>query len=433
MNDIKFYLNSSDPLTSELADFLLCYKEEDAYVDYKQTVDINSEKEWLGLTKDISAFANTSGGYLVFGVEDLEKNVIELSKEVIEYLTDTIKIQDKINRHLEPDIKTIRSKKFIINNKSIVIMFIPQSKNITHFIKKDGTFNYPNQKKSRPILHKGTFYVRRVGGNHLADSRDLDALIEKRIDKFREALMDKVARVVKAPEESNLFILSKDPETPSGEKFIIEDSPNALPIKGMSFTVAPEGFEENIAAWSVLAKGKQNIKPPPEIVWDWYLNRTDINIKENHRLSIFQFSLWALAPPFYWIQGIENSIIRKSLIEAIRNRPHNDDIDAYLAVSCMLGKSTHKAVISAFGDYANKLGRYRKFPSSNPKDVFCSSIKPNKKQSDSHFKEKQILKINKLAKAVIDKKKQAGIRERWEARQIDCFLYAQTDNYKSVL
>ena len=65
MTNLDDYINSGNPLTRDTALFLVAYAEEDNRVDYKQTVDLDSEKQWLELTKDISALANTRGGYLV--------------------------------------------------------------------------------------------------------------------------------------------------------------------------------------------------------------------------------------------------------------------------------------------------------------------------------------------------------------------------------
>lgn len=249
------FLKSEDPLARDAALFLIDYAEEDDRVDYKETVALDSEKEWLGLTKDISAFANTHGGYLIFGVNDQKKEVVGLSRKVAAVLKDVNNLQLKINRHLEPDISRLRSKAFRQAGKTFVVIYIPQSLNVTHLIKKDGVFKQQCG-KPKTILHQGTFYVRRSASNHLGDSRDLDDIVERRIDQFRDALIDKVARVVKTPAESDLFILSKDPEDNFGERFIIEDSPDAIPVKGMSFTIPPQGYEEEIAAWSVLSSDR---------------------------------------------------------------------------------------------------------------------------------------------------------------------------------
>jgi hypothetical protein len=112
--------------------------EEDDRLDYKETMDITSEKHWLELTKDVSAFANTYGGYLVFGVDDGEKKVVGLSRTIAEATKDVNNLHQKLNRHLEPHIISLRVKEFKINGLSIVILYIPQSVGVTHMISKDG-------------------------------------------------------------------------------------------------------------------------------------------------------------------------------------------------------------------------------------------------------------------------------------------------------
>ena len=304
MYSVQDHLLQEDPLTRETAVFLVEYAEEDDRLDYKETMDTTSEKHWLELTKDVSAFANTHGGYLLFGVDDGEKKVVGLSMKVAQTIKDVNDLHQKLNRHLDPNIIGLRAKEFKIDGLSIVVLYIPQSVGVTHMISKDGIFNHPSG-KTKTLLQKGTFYVRRSAGNHLGDSRDLCDLIERRIDQFRDALLNKVAKVVQSPASSDVFILSKDPGDKEAKRFIIEDSPESIPIKGMSFTVAPEGVEEEIAAWSVLSRGSSESLPSPVVLWRWYADRSEIKVSENHRLAIFQFSLWSEVPPFYWIQGIK--------------------------------------------------------------------------------------------------------------------------------
>ncbi len=429
MTNLDDFLSSSDPLTKEVALFLLTYAEEDNRVDYKRTVDLDSDKEWLGLTKDISAFANTRGGYLVFGVEDRNKEVVGLSKKVENVLKDSNNLQLKINRHLEPDISTLRSKAFCINGKMIVLAYVPQSHNVTHLIKKDGVFKQQSG-EPKTVLHQGTFYVRRSAGNHLGDSRDLDDLIERRIDQFRDALIDKVARVVKSPAESSLLILSKNPEDGTGERFIIEDSPDSIPVKGLTFTVPPGSVEEEVAAWTVLSSDKSNVRPPPEVVWNWYLQREALEIRPGHKLSIFQFSLWVSAPTFYWIQGLENSIIRKTLLNAIRNRPMGIEVAPFLVVASFLGKATYTEALKYLGTYIDRIApRMKTFPTNTPMREFCQ-IRPRAKETAASLRGEKLKEINGMATEVVEKQKKLGVMKRSTAQEIDCYLYAQENNYK---
>ncbi len=365
----------------------------------------------------------------IFGVDDKDKEVVGLSKKAATVLKDVNNLQLRINSHLEPDISTLRSKAFRISGKTIVVVYVAQSFNVTHLIKKDGVFKQQSG-KPKTILRQGTFYVRRSASNHLGDSRDLDDVVERRVDQFRDALMDKVARVVQSPAESNLFILSKDPEDETGERFIIEDSPDSIPVKGMSFTVAPESGEEEVAAWSVLSSGRSNVKPPPEIVWNCYFQRDKLKIRTPHKLSIFQFSLWMSAPAFYWIQGLENSIIRQSLLNAIRNRPIGIEVKPFLVVASFLGKATYKEALKSLGNYINRLpGRMQKFPQTSPRSEF-GTIMPEKNQTVANLKKDQLKQLNELVAELVERQREPGLMKKWKAQKIDCFLYAQDNNYK---
>ena len=130
------------------------------------------------------------------------------------------------------------------------------------------------------------------------------------IDQFRDSLLEKVAKVVKSPASSDVFILSKDSGDEEAKRFIIEDSPDSIAIKGMSFTIAPKSLEEEIAGWSVLSSVSSESMPSPVLLWRWYADREEINIGEKHKLALFQFSLWNHAPKFYWIKDLKLAKIR---------------------------------------------------------------------------------------------------------------------------
>lgn len=429
MTSVRDHLLREDPLTRETAVFLAEYAEEDDRLDYKQTIDPSSEKDWLEITKDISAFANTYGGYLVFGIDDGEKKIVGLSKKVADTIKDVNNLHQKINRHLEPNVIGLRAKEFKINGLSIVVLYIPQSVGVTHIVSKDGTFTHPSGKQ-KTLLQKGTLYVRRSAGNHLGDSRDLSDLIERRIDQFRDALLEKVAKVVQSPTSSDVFILSRDPGDKKAKRFIIEDSPESIAIKGMSFTVAPEGFEEEIAAWSVLSRGNSESLPSPVVLWRWYADRSEINVGENHRLAIFQFSLWSQVPAFYWIQEIKAARIRKTLLETVRNRPNNIGVREMLTVASFLGRGVYSSVLSMLGEYKDRVSpAMQKFPQSGPRAAF-GTLQRSKLVKDSVFREEKLHELDPIASAVKKTGKVPALQKRWDATNMDCFLYAQDDQYK---
>jgi len=428
MTSISEFLERDNPLTKEIVTELIAHKEEDDRLDYKQTIDISSDKQWYGITKDISAFANTYGGYLLFGIDN-NANITGLTRDVADAIKDASKIQQKINRTLEPHISNIRSNEFRYDANIVVAVYIPQSKGITHLISKQATITLPSGDK-KIALNQGTFYIRRSAANHLGDSRDFDAVIERRIDSFRDALIEKVARVVKSPENSDVFILSKDPDGKVDGRFIIEDAPDSIPVKGMSFAVPPEGYEEEISAWSVMYRGKSSLRPPSDEVWRWYFYRNRIQIRKNHKLTLFKFSLWDNAPAFYWIQGLKARDIKETLLEAIHGRPTGVDTKQMLVVAAFLGEPFYKIALKAFGSYKEKLTPVMKlFPTQDPRIAFGTFTK-NKKQTLAQLRAEKMKELNAIAQKSVEDEKEPGAQKRWAAQNIDCFLYAQDDKYK---
>ena len=426
---VNDYLTSEGPLTQEVALFLIDYKEEDDRADYKLTFDPSDEKHWLGLTKDVSAFSNTFGGYLIFGVTDRSRDFRGLEMKIAEVLEDVNNIQQKLNRYLEPHVERIRSKKFELNDKLTVLIYVPQSIGHTHMISKDGAITHPSGEK-KIVLRKGTFYVRRSAANHLGDSRDLDAVFERRVDQFRDALVDKVARVVKAPMDSEVFVLSRDPKDEGAKKFIIEDTPESIPIKGMSFTIPPEGPMEEIAAWSVLSQYRPSTMPSAEIVWSWYATRHELEMSAQHRLSVFKFSLWTDVPAFYWIKGLRTQDIQEILLHAVRHRPNNVQVSRMLDIASFIGKSFYERVLRALGDYRERLApRQKSFPSQSPKDR-DQKFKRKRKQSETQLKQDLLEELNDIANAAATNKVIPELQKRWRTHDIDCYLYAQDDQYK---
>ncbi len=125
MTSVREHLALDDPLTRETALYLVEYGEEDDRLDYKRQFYPQSEKDWLEITKDISAFANTFGGYLVFGVNDSDKKVLGISRVVADTIKDANRLLQKVNRYLDPPITGLRSKEFRVTNLIVVVVLIP--------------------------------------------------------------------------------------------------------------------------------------------------------------------------------------------------------------------------------------------------------------------------------------------------------------------
>lgn len=427
---ISAHLNSVDPLCHEAIEFLLNYKEEDDLVDYKLTLDPDSEKEWIEIVKDITAFSNTFGGYLVFGVRNSDKSVIGLSDAHAMNLSDINNIHQKVNRFVEPQIGRLRSKEYTSNGKKVVVMYIPAGMGVTYVIGKDASY-IQLSKKPKPLLHKGTFYVRRSASNHLADARDFDNLVERRIDQYKEVLLSRISRVVDAPRESEVFILSKDENDPDSKRFVIESGPDAIAVKGMSFSIAPEEDEEKIAAWVVISSGNPQIVPPVSELWEWYGNRLSLGITEKQRLAIAQFCMWSEVPMFYWLRGLRAQDIQSMVLDTINHRKPGTLLKPMMVTASFLGKSFYKRAISALGEHKSKLpAAMQKYPERGPKNTY-GDLNPRAGQSRADVIATLNTELNDIVNSVDvgSNKHQPSALHRTKALKLDCYLYAQDDKY----
>jgi hypothetical protein len=198
----------------------------------------------------------------------------------------------------------------------------------------------------------------------------------------------------------------------------------------MSFSVAPEGTDEEIAAWSVLSGSDSDQIPPPKILWKWYAEREELEISKGHRLALFRFSLWGDAPPFYWIRDLKNSEIRATLLEAIRNRPAGNYGKQMLIVAAFLGKASYKSAVEALGASISRLNQsMRAFPVNGPRQEFDRITSVSKGISASD-RENLVTELDEIARAPEKTGKAPSLQKRWRAYEIDRCLYAQDDRYK---
>jgi len=430
LNSVSECLTLENPLSDEVIKFLLNYQEEDMHIDFKLSFD-NEEREWLEITKDILAFSNTFGGYLVFGIKNGTFEKQGLSDEEVKILRDANNLIQKVNRFIEPNIKALRCKHLEYNEKSFVIVFIPPSLDITHIINKDAFFKFPSGKE-KVVIRQGTTFVRRSGGNHLMDDRDLDDIIARRINYYKNSLLKKISRVVEAPPSGEIFVISGEKTDGEYKEFIIENAPDAIPVKGMSFTISPKTLEQEIMGWIAMNEREREALPASAIVWKWYKDREEIKLTHEQKVQTAKYSLLTGVPAFYWLQGCDATSIKKMLIEALTFHPNISSIGDIVSTGAFLGKRFHKNLVGKLGEFSSRIAPAKKtIPGGGVKVLFrADNIVPKGKLSKTITKnniEKELTNI--LSGKSKDKNFVPTLQNRWRAQALDCYLYAQDDQY----
>lgn len=369
---IKSILESENPLSDDAIDFLFSYHGEDEQIDYKVHFNIESDREWLNITKDFLAFSNTNGGFLIFGIEDAtyEKKGLDLKTAL--YLSDVNKIQQKINRYISPPITHIRSKKIEWNKLHFIVVHIPVSKNCTHIVSLDGT--YTNDKQERQyVLRPGMIFIRKSGANSLIDSNSFEELLNRRIDYFKEQLLNKISRVVESPPNHEILVF--DPEAKeelSGQKkYRISSSSDAIPVVGMSFTIAPTTDEQLISSWIALSKNDPLFVPRKNQIFRLYARRLELKLTEEQVEWMALYSLIVDAPVFYWLQGLPKIKVVEILGKGFTLSEFPKKI-TILHVSAFYGRKIFQHFFSLFNQSeVQRLGRIsRSYPEYGPTTFF---------------------------------------------------------------
>lgn len=430
---IKELLAFPEPLSDEVLKHVLSFHEETAHVDFKLDFHPTEEREWLEITKDVMAFANTEGGYLAFGVRDKTYDIVGVADATARVLSDPNLLMQKINRYIEPHITGLRSRSISMEGRECVLLFIPRSYDCTHIVSKDASFKFPSGAE-KVVLQQGTSYVRRVAGNHLVDARDLDGIIARRIEHFKSSLLDKIARVVESPPGTDILVVSKVATDEPHRKFIIDNAPDALAVKGMSFTVSPPTIEHEISAWVAMTSGDPSATPGPAITWKWYRLRKALKLTPEQRIHAAMYCLANETPAFYWLQGCKAAELREALRNCLSRKLDADAVSYVLTIAAFLGRKFHASLVREVNEgMLRRVGKPASFPDAGPRSLLSAdsvAVRRGRTWSTKDGRGALEAELDDIAASV--KKSgdvQPELQLRWRAATLDCYLYAQDDQY----
>ena len=133
--------------------------------DKKQAVEHKKVKSWL---KSVSAFANTAGGTLIFGITDGEEIVgLEDIKSDSEFISQ--KIKEKISPFPEVTMKLHKTE----NEKELLLLHVPAGAETPYYYTGDGVTEA---------------YIR-IGNESVADATELKRLVMRGRKSSYDSLM----------------------------------------------------------------------------------------------------------------------------------------------------------------------------------------------------------------------------------------------------
>ncbi len=177
---------------------------ENKNLDYKRELHIDTDSDKKEFLADISSFANSNGGDIIFGIEEDSTEKIPTKIVGIHYENDDVlvrKLEDFIRQSIQPIILNIEYKVIkIVNNKCILIIRIPQSLIAPHRVE------YKGHNKFFARNNKGKY---QMDVNELRLSFNSGIDLEKRIDDFKmsryyEILSNKYNKLIA---DSPIFVI----------------------------------------------------------------------------------------------------------------------------------------------------------------------------------------------------------------------------------
>lgn len=187
LDDIKILLSDGIPESKTL--------------DYKRDLFLNTREEKINFLADVSAFANTSGGDLVYGID--EKNAVpkEITGIVAENLDDLIlRMEQLVCNGLEPRVLIDPHHIEIGKGKYVLVVRVEKSHTPPHRVTLDG---------------HDKFYSRASRSKYQLDVEGLRAAFNRTDDAMQKILNFRASRVSEI--ESGYFPL---PVMPSGKAIL---------------------------------------------------------------------------------------------------------------------------------------------------------------------------------------------------------------------
>ncbi|MBR0008320.1 MULTISPECIES: AlbA family DNA-binding domain-containing protein [Bacillus] len=166
---------------------------EDNYWDFKRDLKLKPNEDFYQLLKDILAFSNTEGGYLLLGVEDKDHELVGVTNQI-----DEAELGNKIRTTLgySIDVKLLYFKHdYAGDTKVLGILYIPKTKKV-NLSPKDLT----GQKGT--IVQANFPYVRRNTQSVIADKEDLERIMKQTREQEEYEFKERDLKILKRNKDS---------------------------------------------------------------------------------------------------------------------------------------------------------------------------------------------------------------------------------------
>lgn len=314
-------------------------KKETREVDYKETLDVKSKERLAGIAKDVAAFANTIGGVIIIGVRDKVWDLVGVSAATVAALTPE-DLDNKISNYLDPRVEFDVSP-FTFRKKRFVAIEIPKSLDPPHLTKKDGT--YPVAKgRSKSAFSKGAIFVRHGAKSEPATRRDLERMIQERLIRERQTILEGVQKVVEAGSGAEVLV------RPAASVRVTTD-PDAPAVRAVLDTSRIDTVDEELTAAAKLWNTDREALLGEHQLYRFYAARDDLNLDSERAGFLLRSSLAHHLPGCYWASQLDAQFLKDVLSDVGNAAAHPADRESLKLVYLIGGEFARENLSNAAG------------------------------------------------------------------------------------
>lgn len=176
---------------------------ESKQIDFKSECDPTAPGALLELIKDIVAMANSGGGAIVIGLDDVgTPTCVDVSAFLA---LDLAKISDLVLKMTGDEVDGLEVIADSKNGNNIAIVHVPPRSGAPLVFEKSGNY-VSSSGKSKCAFPQGTVYFRHGAKSEPARTSDLVAYIRREVSTQRKEIMKNVKRVTAAPAGSQVLV-----------------------------------------------------------------------------------------------------------------------------------------------------------------------------------------------------------------------------------
>ena len=160
---------------------------ESVHLEYKREIKFSNDRDKTELLADVCSFANSGGGIIIYGIEEGKDENSGLPKQITGLtinIDETIRsLGESVRKGIEPVLIGLRIDSIKIDEKIVLILFIPRSSNLPHRVK----FKNKNRFYKRADANRYEIPIEELRADFLKGSE-----LSKRISEFRSERITKI-------------------------------------------------------------------------------------------------------------------------------------------------------------------------------------------------------------------------------------------------